>query len=714
MSSNGEKRMWNETATFYVATDGNDSWSGRLPTPRADRTDGPFATLVRARDAVRKLKATVGLKAPLTVMVRGGKYFLEHTLVLNEEDSGTRECPITCTAYPGEAPILSGGRRLTGWKPYKGKVLQCDAPGTKGGKWKFRQLFLNGERQIRARYPNFDPDNPLYGGWAHIEGPAEEGSAVALKYKPGTFPRRWARPAEGEVYIWPYLEWGDTCIIPIRSINERTRIITLAHRTKNFDVPPWFYPTHFKPGNRFRVENLLEELDQPGEWCLDSEDGVLYFWPPCDNVEDAEVVAPRLGRLLDLRAAWVMLSGFTFTETTYAGDNFHPADVDGTGAMAAETGWKYCDEAIHLERAEHCIIERNRIRAVGGNGIYLKYYNGRNAICHNEISFAGACGVSLAGGRVLKLQEKPEHPLCNKVTDNEIHRCGFFNKYAAGVFLGRSEANVIAHNDIHDLPHHAINLGNDGYGRNIIEYNRIQRAALETHDTGAINCWMEAERDGERSGHVIRCNYVADTGRPGGSAFGIYLDNETSNCFVYGNILVRNEAAGIMMKGKNNVIENNIIIGGRVQLRIAANWFLDHFLLSHRFCRNILVATDTHEDAAFYFNYLTRDSLRALAQCDENLFFNSTGKEARIRIVWGSNARQGADADRTRENVSLDEWQYRTGFDAHSLVGDPLFVDPERDDYRLKPESPALKLGFQAIDMTAIGIRKKCRAQNAE
>ena len=106
------------TATFFVATDGNDAWSGKSAAPNAQKTDGPFATLARARDALREVK--VKQSTPLTVMVRGGKYFLEETLALGEQDGGTRECPITYTAYPNEKPILSGGQRVAGWKPYQG------------------------------------------------------------------------------------------------------------------------------------------------------------------------------------------------------------------------------------------------------------------------------------------------------------------------------------------------------------------------------------------------------------------------------------------------------------------------------------------------------------------------------------------------------------------------------------------------------------------
>ena len=132
-------------ADFYVSTVGSDTWSGKLAAPNADRSDGPFATLSRARDAVRELKKN-DLEKPITVRVREGKYYLGETLILTAEDSGTSDCPITYTAYPGEKPILSGGRKITGWKLYKGKIFQCEVPEARRGKWKFRQLFFNGHR----------------------------------------------------------------------------------------------------------------------------------------------------------------------------------------------------------------------------------------------------------------------------------------------------------------------------------------------------------------------------------------------------------------------------------------------------------------------------------------------------------------------------------------------------------------------------------------
>ena len=172
---------------FFVAPGGDDDWSGRLPGPEGG--DGPFATLRRARDAVRGLIRESAKRQPITVLVRGGKYYLTEPLRLASEDSGTKACPVTYAAYPDEIPIISGGRRLNAWKPYKDGIYQCEIPEVRGGRWRFRQLFCNGNRMERSRYPKPNPEDPMYSGWLHIEGPVEEDGTDAFVYKPGTFER---------------------------------------------------------------------------------------------------------------------------------------------------------------------------------------------------------------------------------------------------------------------------------------------------------------------------------------------------------------------------------------------------------------------------------------------------------------------------------------------------------------------------------------------
>ena len=138
-------------ATFFVSKDGDDAWSGKLAEPNAEKTDGPFATLAQAKRAIRRMKSKQPLSNPVTAMVRGGTYYLDDTLVFDQNDGGTKDCPITYTAYPGEKPVISGGREITGpWRAYKGEIMVCSIEDG----WYFRQLFANGQRQTRARFPH--------------------------------------------------------------------------------------------------------------------------------------------------------------------------------------------------------------------------------------------------------------------------------------------------------------------------------------------------------------------------------------------------------------------------------------------------------------------------------------------------------------------------------------------------------------------------------
>jgi len=726
------------TAAFYVATDGNDAWSGKLAAPDAAKTDGPLATLRRARDAVRELKAArEGLTAPVTVMVRGGRYYLESTFDLTAADSGTADAPITYCAYPGETPVISGGRRITGWQPHEGKILKCQLPETKGGAWRFRQLFADGQRQTRSRYPSLDPQATRWNGkWAtsqRDDGAFEASNPYIVWKEPGAFPRDWAKPSQGELFLMPSEPlWGDSCMIRIKSIDRDKGIIRLVHGMRDFDTNPIYYPKeHHRPDIcQFVVENLLEQLDQPGEWCLDGEDGVVYYWPLAENIDDVEVVAPALKRLVFMKGvAHVRISGFVFTEAMAGEPSSHYSDVDGVGAMRPQMDWEYCGEAIYLNTCSHCRIENNKITAVGGNGVYLRHHNEMNLIRGNEISYAGANGVVLAGGRHTIYECTGgtigiPHPVFNEVSDNLIHHCGLYDTYAAGVFLGLGNWNRIIHNEIRDLPHHGINLGASRYGRQYLEYNRITRTCQVTSDNGAINCWNEVPVEDQSPGHVIRCNFISDTGNPdSGITMGIYLDNWASQCLVQGNIVVNTSPTtrsySILVKGRNNIIENNILVN-------AAN---SHVCVMAHCCypqfatvvAGNIMCNLSGEMQAFFDLADSAHLWRVVAESDYNLFFQAgTDSPVIAKAVPRSDEHGEMYGDGAEvEWLRLADWRKAQGrgenvYDIHSIVADPLFVDAENGDYRLKPDSPALKLGFQPIDVARIGIRRKTPRQPHE
>src|ERR1035437_7846862 len=214
-----------EDLSLFVAADGNDGNPGT--------NDKPFATLERARDEIRKFKRDKAPASPTTVNVRAGRYFLEHTFKLSSEDSGTAAATIVYRGYEKDRPSLIGGKAITGFAPYKDQILVADVAkqGLKG--IAFRQPFFDGGRQILARYPNYDPQDPCAGGWAYVDGKdadmyrdQPEDSKRLLRFKEQDA-RTWAKSGEAEVFIFPRFNWWNN-IVRIASVDRDHDTMTLA------------------------------------------------------------------------------------------------------------------------------------------------------------------------------------------------------------------------------------------------------------------------------------------------------------------------------------------------------------------------------------------------------------------------------------------------------------------------------------------------------
>ena len=187
--------------THYVSPTGNDAWSGRLPGPNQARTDGPFATLMAARDAVRAWRAKGLGTEPATVQIRGGTYYLEQPLAFGPEDSN-----LIFAACGEERPEIVGGRLIKGLAPGKDGVLSVSLPEVKAGTWNFRSLFVDGRRMVRARQPNVDPADPYRKGFFYTARDASAfGTCVGCIHNPGD----WMEydidvPAAGEYRLMVY------------------------------------------------------------------------------------------------------------------------------------------------------------------------------------------------------------------------------------------------------------------------------------------------------------------------------------------------------------------------------------------------------------------------------------------------------------------------------------------------------------------------------
>lgn len=216
---------WAGEVTVYVSPDGNDAWSGRFPEPNAARSDGPVATLTRARDIIRELKKSGKLTGPATVRLRAGQYFLSQPFTLRPEDSGTDSCPITYTTYPGERAEIIGGRVIKGFQPAGGGKVRVRLAEVAAGKWYFRSLFVDGRREIRARAPDLDPSDPYRKGFFYaVRDPQAFGYSVGNIHNPGD----WLEydidvPRDGTYSLWVFYSaanarWG------LKTMDNRTAL----------------------------------------------------------------------------------------------------------------------------------------------------------------------------------------------------------------------------------------------------------------------------------------------------------------------------------------------------------------------------------------------------------------------------------------------------------------------------------------------------------
>ncbi|NOZ23103.1 MAG: right-handed parallel beta-helix repeat-containing protein [Planctomycetes bacterium] len=684
--------------TLHVAANGNDAWSGKLPEPNAERTDGPLATLEGARDAIRKIKETGLPKGGVAVNVRGGVYSLHKTLVLGPEDSGTEAGPIVYAAHPGEKVILKGSRPITGWKPYKDQIYQADLTGVDLGGSRFWELYYDGKRQVLARYPNFDPKHPRSGGFAYLAGTLQQDNSTPMPYSPwkarkeGTktaflynpkrlAPDKWSKPTEARVHVWSWLNWNRN-IVPIKSIDQEKHIITLQRRTSYALIE----------GNRFFIENVFEELDAPGEWYYDEAAKRLTFWPPDGKNPEGKVSVPVLKDLIHLQGnvakgefvGYIQIRGFTL------------AEARGT--------------LISLDAVAHCRVAGCTLTHCGSTALTIANRSHYTEIVGCDISHVGGPAISLSGGRDWqhRLERGAHH---NLISNNHVHHVGEGGNAWGAITLGPGcggnvgHDNTISHNLVHDTPRQGITF--NGF-RNIVEYNHVHHTNQEQSDTGAIGM---GSRDIYERGSVIRYNYVHDTGgysmiKPGlweypHYCWGIYLDDYTSGVHVYGNIVVRTYLGGVMVHGgQDNVIENNIIVDG---LKQQVQYSPIDSTTSGR--------TPGHPDKAMWLMKGTKLLGNIFCYRDEKARWINGRKWEQIvaesdrNLIWHYGKPIALNIDKLPPEESWAKWQ-EMGFDKNSIIADPLFVDPAKDDYRLRPESPALKLGFKPIPVEKIGLHE--------
>ncbi|TWU44282.1 hypothetical protein Q31b_18180 [Novipirellula aureliae] len=682
-----------ETADFYVSPRGSDRWSGTLAEPDQGGADGPFATIARARDAVRELKKSQS--TDIVVLVREGNYQLEETVVFGLQDSGVGDATITYAAYPGEKPVFSSGQEIKGLKKVtgelpdlpkeaQGNVLVADVSG------RFHSLF-NAEGLLpRARSA----------GFRTTAGNGRTG----LRFPEGRL-KNWSNLEDVEIVIRASHQWMIN-ILPLASVDEEAQVaqtsIDATYAMKSLGDSCW-------------VENVLEELDQPGEWVLNTKEGKLYLWPRGES----PVLAPQLlelirveGKIDEMGPTDVPVRNLCFRGLTFMHGDRYLFDQDDAGV---QHDWDVVDKdnaLVRLRGAENCVVEECHFLHSGSGAVRVDLYGQGNKISSNHIEHIGGTGIMLGGyGPGTKDVNKK-----NLVYNNHIHHVGELYWHSPGILLWQSGENRVANNLIHNTNYCGMIVCGmvtkfiNGNGRevsrsirrhevgqvphnptiddvrpflhshdNLIEYNEIHHAMEKLGDGNGIYI------RGSGPGNIIRRNYIHHLVAESGAQSGMRTDGGQMDTLIAENLIYKCTSQGLILK-LNNRAENNIIAYVLDGARQAKGTEVSYLRLTEgpstggAIKRNIFYHPGTK--ASFFTE--SRGAQSKDGDKDYNIYYCAGNPEV--------------------SQSALTRMQ-REGVDAHSLAVDPMFVDPDNGDFRLKPDSPALELGFVPIDLSKVGLR---------
>lgn len=663
---------------LYLHPAGHDTWTGSSRNPNSTHTDGPLATLGAARDRIRQLRESGGLSRsePVTVHLSHGRYFVDASITMTAADSGTAGAPVTFRAVDGETVRIIGGRELRGFKPVtNAEVLARLDPAVRdrvicvdlrllgltdfgtyeprghggGSAASAMELFFNSTPMTVARWPK-KPPLPNR-GFDHVVD--VRGDALIFNHDR---PARWK--SHEDIFLHGYfaLDWASN-IVRVTSIDNQTREVTTEPaRCGHYGM---------RKGGRFFWFNILEELTEPGEYCIDRGTGVLYFLPP-SPVEHGECVVSTFAEpLIDLQdAECVRFERMTFESTR--GDGFRIKD--GRGIVIAG-----------------CVL-----RGIGWDGVRISG-GFDHAVISCDIFDVAECGVNINAG------DKTTLTPCN----HRVHNCHMHHvareawTYFPMVSFSGCGASVTRCR-MHDHPHTAIFYwGNDF----IADGNEFYNVTLEGDDCGT----MYSGRRFDFQGNWVRHNFihhVGDSGRNEWGSSGIYMDDGAGGTRIESNVFQFVNKGVLAGGGINTIVDNNVFIECSPAVwfdeRCAAaradrgetmihGWMKDHF---YRFRAN---------QPPYSLKYPLMDYVHA--QLQDGVGVQSRGCSVSRNIVVGGRGQWLATSW-----VTLPDY-----FESHdNAVGkDPGFTDPAFGVFAIRPDSPVMRsIGFKPIPFNDIGLTR--------
>ncbi len=647
--------------TLYVSPDGSDDQPGT--------SDKPLKSLAAARDLIRNVKKQGDLPAGgVEIRIRGGQYAMDATLALTADDSGTDAAPIVYAAMAGEKPVFTGGKQLKDFRAVqdptilqrlpeesRGKVLQADLreqgiasvpPVRLGGFASGKgfqshpaiELFCDGQAMPLARWPNEGFVKTVEArGTTPATGHGPPGTKEGIFTYEGDRPLRWKDDADIVLYGYWFYGWADSY--------ERVSSIDTAKR--EIRLTPPYHTYGYRGGQPFCAMNLLSEIDQPGEWYLDRQNFLLYFYPP-----------------RDANAARVELSVASFPFVTLS---------DVSNVRLEGLTWELgCTDAVVVRGGSHCLIAGCEVRHFAGDAIRIDG-GSSHGVLSSDVHSMGRGGVTISGGDRKTLARGGHF-----VENCHIYDLSRIDRTYTPAVLCDGVGQRIAHNLLHDVRSSAMRVnGND----HLVEYNEIARVVLESDDQGGVDMFGNPTF----RGNEFRFNYFHHignwrdpSGHPECGQAGIRLDDMISGTLIYGNIFQHCAAGklgfgGVQIHGgKDNILDNNVFLS----------------------CATAVSFSPWPESR---WRELTRDSLGA-AQIDRELYLRRYPELARMDI--------GINVNQLWRNLMVDcrESLRRNGGGARRLMDSQASTpegDPRKLDWKLAPWNSA---GFRPLPLDEIGL----------
>ncbi len=713
-------------ADFYVSPSGSDDNDGKT-------VGTAFATLMKARDAVREFKAVIDSPPrDITVLIRGGTYHIDETVTFTPTDSGFDGYDVIYRNYPGETPVIDAGKALTGWQLYKDGIYKTAYDGEN-----FRVLSENGKVGTIAQAP----DKGIYFNVSEnqIKFTNHLDVNTSFVYDETALFASLTGSKTLEAFAFPGGVGGEwnwfSGYYPLTSIDT-------ASSTAYFTRESGSCGYVMGGGSRFYLLNDLALLDKEGEFYCDTANGYVYYKPyDTANLANGTVSAALLknavsfeGNAYGNRVENIILGGLTLRNT----------DTQRNGNSGL----------IELTNSHNITVSDCRISGAGCHGVYALGYNDSITVTGCVIGECGHTGVQIEGTAFYR---SSYHHL---ITNNLVYETGLSVGHGAGVQIMATDSSVISHNRIDGTPRYAISIkgqrpepgmtvwpqgpdtpgvivpagSEDQYMQsydNIIEYNDITNAMVDTQDGGTIEMWSSGLNN------IVRNNVIHDCiAHLTSYGFGVYIDDFNPSTIVTGNLIYnmthtvntgRNREAAIegviYMKHINGVCSNNIIAFCQSKAAVTFADYGEEEPVGNSTAQHNIVYECKDTNSAFklfgfiplpglhypsyakYLNITTNDGKfkDALAFSDDNIYFNTKAETEYFKMLTNLSVRRDLFRLSDIHNAGIGLMRLN-GYEKHSIIADPMFTDAANLDFSFAAGSPAPAMGIKAIDSANAGL----------